>query len=119
AVNEAFGEQRDIESVLTSVQIDCFLLRREQIKKQCCQSGIVQRVRDELIARTVTAATAAVREENEPGRILWNSQIPRENCTPGLNLYFIHLFVLLLPFLITRFKRCDDASHSESTSCKI
>ena len=38
---------------------------------------------------------------------------------PGLYFHFVHFLLVLLFLLIVQRKRCDDASHSESTSCKI
>jgi hypothetical protein len=76
--------------MLASIHVGSFFFRREQIKKQRCQPGLIQRSRNELIARTVPAAPAPVRKENKCNRILWSNQISGEHCAPSLNLHLVH-----------------------------
>src|SRR5207249_10848886 len=89
-VNKAFRQQMDIEPKLASLHVDCFLLLREQIKKQRPQSGIVKCPRRKLIPRTVTAAAATVGKKHERTRARRKMQSSRENCSPGLNLHLAH-----------------------------
>src|SRR2546429_537519 len=70
--------------------LECFLLLREQIKKQRRQSGVVKCARHKLIPRTVTAAAATVGKKHERTRARRKMQSSRENCSPGLNLQLAH-----------------------------
>src|SRR4029450_8001872 len=90
----------DIEPKLASLHVDCFLLLGQQIKKQRRQSGVVECTRHKLIPRTVTAAAATVNKKHERTRALRKMQTSRENCSPGLNLHFLHLLLLLLLMLM-------------------
>ncbi|PYI70721.1 MAG: hypothetical protein DMF08_10655 [Verrucomicrobia bacterium] len=71
-MHKALGQEINVESVLTSVDVDRFFFRREQIKKECSQIGTIECARDKLITRAVPAAPAAVRKQDKRHRVLWN-----------------------------------------------
>jgi hypothetical protein len=113
-VNKAFRKQTDVEPMLASPYVNCFLFRREQIKEQRCESGIVQRARDKLIAWTMSAAPTSVREKNQASSIFWNGQITGQNCAAGLYLHFAHTALLLLLMLLLPFSALSSKSKKTS-----
>src|SRR4051794_4105504 len=64
-MNKPFGEQADIEPVLSRVEVDLFFFRRKQIEKERCQPSVIQRLRNKLVPRAVPAAAASVDKKNE------------------------------------------------------
>src|SRR4051794_27169921 len=64
-MNEPFGEQADIEPMLSRVEIDLFFFARKQIEKERCQPGLIQRLRNKLVPRAVPAAAASVDKKDK------------------------------------------------------
>jgi hypothetical protein len=113
-VNKTLRKQTDVEPILASQNVGRFLFRREQIKKQRGQSGVVQRARDKLIPWTMPAAPTPVREKNQASRIFWNGQITGQNCAAGLYLHFADTALLLLLMLLLPFSALSSKSKSMS-----
>src|SRR5436190_7862735 len=92
SVDEALGQQVDVESMLRSLNIERFLFGCEQIEKEVPESGLVQNSRDKLIARAMPAAAAAVHEEDQHRRTLRNCKTAsqcgwaRENADFGVHV---------------------------------
>ena len=66
--DQAIGKQRDIEPQVRRVLIDVLFLGRQQVDQQRREARALERTRDELVARAVAAAAAAVREQHETCR---------------------------------------------------
>ena len=77
SVHKALGQQTDVESEFTSVDVERFFLRRKQIKKYGSEVGLIECARDKLITRTVRAAPAAVRKQDERHRVFRNRKATR------------------------------------------
>jgi hypothetical protein len=81
--NQALRKQIDVEAKLGGSKVDRFLLCREQIEQERRQSGVLERSRDVAVARTVTAAAAAMCEQDETGGESGKSQIPIQSDRPN------------------------------------
>ena len=93
-VDKSFGEQADVEPMLSGAHVDCFFFRREQVEEERGETGCVQGSRYELIARAVAAASAPMHEEDEDRRAVRESQGTLEDGSSGWNLNVgIHLGV--------------------------
>src|SRR5215475_11374815 len=68
-------QQRDVEPELGGSRVSQLFFLRQQIEQQCRKSILLQYVGDTTIPGTVPAATAAVCEHHQPGRIGRKSQI--------------------------------------------
>ena len=87
-MHQPVRKQADIKSELAGLHVHGFLFAREQIEQQGGESQIVQRARDELIARAMPAAAAAVREEDQSLRAVGHSEIATERRPPSGNFRF-------------------------------
>jgi hypothetical protein len=54
--------------------VDLFFVRSQQVDKKRPQPAVLERLRDEPIARTVTAAAASVSEKNNTTRCFGNGE---------------------------------------------
>jgi hypothetical protein len=77
-VSKPAGEKLDIESQVTGARISAFFLFGEQVEQQGAKSCFLECVRNELVARTVAAASAAVREEHEAAGVVWDNEFSVE-----------------------------------------
>ena len=84
-VHQTLREQGDVETMLRRINIDRFLFTGKKIEEQSAEPGAVERSRDELIPRTMPAAPAAMREQNEHVRTLGQSERAAESGCSGLN----------------------------------
>src|SRR5438270_10856226 len=84
-VDEPFGEQTDVEPMLSGAHVHRFFFRREQIEEERGETGRVQGSRYELIARAVPAATTPVHEEDEDGGATRQSQRTLKSGCSGWN----------------------------------
>src|SRR4029453_3196342 len=90
-MKESPGQQSDIETQFCRTRVRQFFLWRKQIEQERRQSGIVEHARDELIARTVPAAAAAVNEKNQGGRLIDYRQISIECGATGWNTNLVQV----------------------------
>src|SRR5437660_1720487 len=65
-------------------------VRREEVKKQRRQPGVVQRARDKSIAWTQAAAAAAVNEEDQRAGSIDNRQIAIKRRASSGNAHLVH-----------------------------
>src|SRR5206468_554400 len=88
-VNKPLCKQADVESMVGCARVNQLLFRRKQIEKERRQSGVVERAGDELIARTVPAAAAAVREKDQRNRMVGQTQVSLKGHGPGQNVHLV------------------------------
>src|SRR4029077_10933949 len=91
-VNKALSQQIDVKAKFRCARVSQFLLGRKQVEKKRSQSGVVQCARDELIARTMPTASAALSEKRQRGGIHGNIQIASENGAASRNMNFMHCY---------------------------
>ena len=59
------GEKRDVEAQVSALDVEGLLLRRQQVDQERGHARFAQLPRDELVARALPAAAAAVGEDHE------------------------------------------------------
>src|SRR6266511_1654792 len=69
------GEQLDVEPVLARVEIDLFLGGSEQVDEQRADPRLVERRRDAAVAWAVPPRSAAVCEDDDPGRPVRDDEV--------------------------------------------
>jgi hypothetical protein len=84
-MNKALREQIDVEAEVARAKVDLLFLRGQQIEQQRANARRLKRTRDELIARAVPAAAAAVREEDDAARAGGQTQLSFQSNVPGWN----------------------------------
>ena len=68
-------QQFDVKTQRAGHHVLAFFVLRQQVKQQSSDARLADRACDELIARAVTAAAAAVNEQHHTRRIGWQIQI--------------------------------------------
>ena len=84
-VDQPFGEQADVETVLRRIRIDRFLFTGEKIEEQSAKPGAIECPCHELIARTMAATPTAVREQNQRARAFGQGEGTGEHGRSGRN----------------------------------
>ena len=87
-MNQTFGEKADIEAMLRGAEVNRLLFGCKQIKKQRGQPGGVKLAGNELIARAMPTAAAAVHKEHENRRRFGDSERAVEGHACGWDLDF-------------------------------
>lgn len=76
---ESGGQQVDVEAQVSCCPVENLFIFREQIEQESADASTVKHSSNVLVARTVTAASAAVREEYEPAQVFRDDQVSVEN----------------------------------------
>ena len=72
--DEAIGEHRDVESMLSRDLVQLFLLGREKIEEKSSKQSFPEHAGNEAISAAEPAATASVGEQDDPVRSVGNSE---------------------------------------------
>jgi hypothetical protein len=73
---------------MRSVNVHRFFLGRKQIEEERRQAGIIERLRDQPIARAVAAAAAAVNEKHHTTGIGRHADVAVKGCRTRRNSNF-------------------------------
>ena len=86
------GEETDVKTQVAGHCIGGFLWPREQIEQQGSQAGLANGFGDELIARTVAARTAAMREGDSANGSFRDDQFAFEPDFAGWDVNFARTY---------------------------
>ena len=81
-VDEALSEKVDVEDIGSVV----LFFRGEQVEQQRGDARLVEHRGDVAVSRTVTAAPAAVREQDQRSSVFGDGQVAAESLVPDLDL---------------------------------
>lgn len=82
-VDKTLGEKIDIESKMAGALVERFFHSSEQVEQEGGKARFLQGASDELVARTVPAAAASVRENHRAARRGGNAQIAFQRHAAG------------------------------------
>src|SRR5262249_53356919 len=75
---QAIREQRDVESKFRGDGVDTIFLLGEQVEQQRAEAAMLEDLGNDSIPRTVAAAAAAVRENDEATLVWRQAEVPIE-----------------------------------------
>src|SRR5262249_39400889 len=100
-VDQSPGQQLDVEAEMARKNVHRLFLTREQVEQKRADAGLTNNTGHAPVARTVTAAPAAVREYRDPARAARDRQVAVEDGAAGgnprLNLQQIRMTAILFP----------------------
>src|SRR5207245_4442239 len=82
-LDEALGQQADVEAQAGRPDVGHLLLRREEVDEQRREPRLVEQLRHVTVARAEPAAAAAVGEQHDGAGAVGESQVPVEGHRSG------------------------------------